>query len=254
LAALAGIASVFAARIGERYLAGIFEGDILRSLLWRVMDPTQASTITPALAASWSWASVTGAVELEVPFTATIVTPQPVGTLSASVRGVEIFLDDGKKAPIQHLTGISRATLEVEGHLLAPTIAKTKIGYDQGVLNNIILRIHSETQNKVRLSGISLHFDIGKASDYNLTELHLLHLGAWEWTFGFSKRSTRLEIALVGLLLRPPDSDSSKVYQRVGIATAKMHLQLHDKDNVPFVRDMEEAISRTWKKTQITIV
>ena len=253
LAALAGIASFFALRIGERYLAGIFESDVLRSLLWRVMNPKQASAITPTLAPSWSWASITGAVELEIPFTATIVTPRLIGNLTADICGVETFLDDGTKAPSPHLIGTSRATLEIEGHLLLPTTTETKIAYDQDVLNDTIKRIRTQTPNKVLMSGNSLHFDVGKASDYNLTELHLIHLGAWEWTFGFSKRSTRLEVALVGLLLRPPDS-SSKVYRRVGIATVKMHLQLNDKDNVHFVRDMEEAISRIWKKTVITIV
>ncbi|KAL8869540.1 MAG: hypothetical protein Q9174_004197 [Haloplaca sp. 1 TL-2023] len=254
LAALAGIASFFESRIGDRYLAGVFEGDMLRSLLWRVINPTQASAITPTLSPSWSWASVTGAVELEVPFTATSVTPLLVGDLTAIVRGVEIMLSDGIKAPPQHLTGVSRAPLEIEGFLLLPT-AKTKIGYDQAVLNNIIVCIHKETRNKVNLSGISLHFDIGKASDYDLTNIHLLHLGAWEWTFGLTKRTTRLEIALVGLLLRPLDADvSSATYQRVGIATVKMHLQLNDEGYVQFVRDMEEVISRTWKKTVVTII
>ncbi|KAL8976878.1 MAG: hypothetical protein Q9205_007210 [Flavoplaca limonia] len=251
LAALAGVASFFETRIGDRYLAGLFEGDILRSLLWRVMDPTQAAAINPALAPSWSWASVTGAVELEVPFTASIVTPQAVGNLTASVGRADLYLHDGSNAPAQHLTGISRAMLEIEGYLLLPT-AKTKIGYDRDRLNEIILRIHDQTRNKVIMSGISLHCDIGKDTD-DLTDVCLLHLGAWKWTFGLSKRSTRLEIVLVGLLLRPPDS-SSTAYRRVGIATTKISLQLKNLDDVYFIEDMEKTISKTWDKTVVTII
>ncbi|KAL8911007.1 MAG: hypothetical protein Q9171_003743 [Xanthocarpia ochracea] len=251
LAALAGIASFFEICIGDRYLAGLFEGDILRSLLWRVMDPTQAAAINPALAPSWSWASVTGAVDLEVPFTASIVTPRPVGNLTASVGRADLYLHDGSNASAQHLSGFSRVILEIEGYLLLPT-AKTKIGYDRDRLNEIILRIHGQTRNKVIISGISLHRDIGKDSD-DFTDVCLLHLGAWEWTFGLSKRSARLEIALVGLLLRPPDP-SSTAYRRVGIATMNISLRLNDPDDVHLIEDMEKTISETWDKTLVTII
>lgn len=36
LSALAGLAIVFQHRLGDRYLAGLFSGDILRGMLWQV--------------------------------------------------------------------------------------------------------------------------------------------------------------------------------------------------------------------------
>ena len=42
LPALAGLASTFQAYLGDRYLAGLWEGDLLRGLLWRVKDPSRA--------------------------------------------------------------------------------------------------------------------------------------------------------------------------------------------------------------------
>lgn len=41
-AALAGVASILQDDIGDRYLAGLLEGDLLRSLLWRVKIPSSA--------------------------------------------------------------------------------------------------------------------------------------------------------------------------------------------------------------------
>ncbi|KAI1372427.1 heterokaryon incompatibility protein-domain-containing protein [Hypoxylon crocopeplum] len=65
LVALAGIA-IRAKQYcpGVRYLAGIWEDDLIRSLLWST-DRSQrqpSRRIDPPIAPSWSWASVTGAV------------------------------------------------------------------------------------------------------------------------------------------------------------------------------------------------
>ncbi|KAK0734633.1 heterokaryon incompatibility protein-domain-containing protein, partial [Lasiosphaeria miniovina] len=61
--ALAGVASVFQARLGDRYLAGLFRRHLLEGFVWRSIDPAR-STLRPqsdaCSAPSWSWASLIG--------------------------------------------------------------------------------------------------------------------------------------------------------------------------------------------------
>lgn len=52
--AVAGVAAIFQAALGDRYLAGLFEGDILASLLWWSAYPDLAARRAPLLAPSVS--------------------------------------------------------------------------------------------------------------------------------------------------------------------------------------------------------
>lgn len=52
--AIAGVAAIFQASLGDRYLAGLFEGDILASLLWWSANPDLAQRRAPSLAPSVS--------------------------------------------------------------------------------------------------------------------------------------------------------------------------------------------------------
>ncbi|TVY58547.1 hypothetical protein LCER1_G003830 [Lachnellula cervina] len=63
LMALAGVATVFQERLGSRYLAGLWQQDIARSIMWKVTryGGTQQRKVRrpkQALIPSWSWASL----------------------------------------------------------------------------------------------------------------------------------------------------------------------------------------------------
>lgn len=71
LAALAGLASrAHQFRQDQRYLAGLWENDLLESLLWTADTRSDAyaktKRIRPAIAPSWSWASVTGRITFDL--------------------------------------------------------------------------------------------------------------------------------------------------------------------------------------------
>ena len=60
LVAIAGVPNIMAARMEVRYLAGLWETDLPRQLLWKVRRPL--SRPSGFRAPSWSWASVDGEV------------------------------------------------------------------------------------------------------------------------------------------------------------------------------------------------
>ncbi|KAJ4424227.1 hypothetical protein N0V82_001093 [Gnomoniopsis sp. IMI 355080] len=71
LAALAGLASrAHRFRRDQRYLAGLWENSFLESLLWSADTRSEAyaktKRIRPAIAPSWSWASVTGKIAFDL--------------------------------------------------------------------------------------------------------------------------------------------------------------------------------------------
>lgn len=71
LPALSGIAQKFEVAWKDRYLAGIWERQLLPSLAWRrSMDVTQPyyPALTEYRAPSWSWASIDGPVEFDTRF------------------------------------------------------------------------------------------------------------------------------------------------------------------------------------------
>ena len=61
LPALAGVAKSVSDERGTKYIAGLFFGDLPRSLVWEHIGPV-GSIITPYRAPSWSWASREGEV------------------------------------------------------------------------------------------------------------------------------------------------------------------------------------------------
>ncbi|EQB45287.1 hypothetical protein CGLO_15862 [Colletotrichum gloeosporioides Cg-14] len=58
--AAAGIARILGNMLHEGFIAGIWEGDIVRSLVWECLD--NVSIPSAPLAPSWSWASVCGRI------------------------------------------------------------------------------------------------------------------------------------------------------------------------------------------------
>ena len=57
LPAISGIASIFSERTGEKYLAGLWRGQLVRDLAWQSLDYRRVSEYR---APSWSWASGDG--------------------------------------------------------------------------------------------------------------------------------------------------------------------------------------------------
>ncbi len=69
LVALAALAEEFAVVLSQydpslnpKYLAGFWEHDLLKSLLWHTVDTTRSSRPTMYLGPTWSWASINGRV------------------------------------------------------------------------------------------------------------------------------------------------------------------------------------------------
>ncbi|KAK5734917.1 hypothetical protein LTR17_008550 [Elasticomyces elasticus] len=63
LIAISGLAKTFAVNSGDRYLAGMWEHDLIFQLPWRTRTPVKAKDSTiPYIAPSWSWASANAPV------------------------------------------------------------------------------------------------------------------------------------------------------------------------------------------------
>ncbi|KAF4345167.1 tol [Fusarium beomiforme] len=64
LPAISGLASIFAERLGDEYIAGLWRSDIIEGLCWTGSNCTRVRAYR---APSWSWASVDGIVCLSLP-------------------------------------------------------------------------------------------------------------------------------------------------------------------------------------------
>ncbi|KAL9614032.1 MAG: hypothetical protein Q9167_001447 [Letrouitia subvulpina] len=249
--ALAGIASIFQVCLGDRYLAGLFEGDLLRSLLWRVTDPSAALSASRSCAPSWSWASVVGVGTHEVTINRSLVPSVLAGGLTARILHAETYLNDGAVAPVSHLLNISGGKLELEGYLYHGPCAQGNLGYESCKWLDSI-EGDGATPNKVRERVCSCHFDLVDEDSNQPGDVVLLHLGAWEWRYGLTFRSNRIETALAGLLLRPVDS-RPHIYRRVGITKLVVGIELNG-ESYRFLEDAEKLIAEKWAKAVVTVV
>jgi hypothetical protein len=111
LPAVAGLASALKTHINSAYLAGLWESDIAKQLLWA----SSSDTISPAMldrplkdehAPSWSWASVYGAVRF------VLEAQQPRFSLIWKVLPVQLPHLDLKPF------GQGKGSITIEGHLL----------------------------------------------------------------------------------------------------------------------------------------
>lgn len=62
ITAIGGIASVISQRTGDTLISGLWENDVLRSLLWRVVDSSVEVKPTALSMPSWSWAKTHGLI------------------------------------------------------------------------------------------------------------------------------------------------------------------------------------------------
>lgn len=67
LPALAGMVEVFREHVDDGPLLGLWRGDLVNGLLWRVREPGQRAS-PPGVAPSWSWTSVSGPVSWDGSF------------------------------------------------------------------------------------------------------------------------------------------------------------------------------------------
>ncbi|KAH6665134.1 heterokaryon incompatibility protein-domain-containing protein [Halenospora varia] len=66
-AVLGRVASISRKTLNERYLAGLFEGDLLVNLPWFRVDYHSAQKMLPSIGPSWSWESTIGPIIPEIP-------------------------------------------------------------------------------------------------------------------------------------------------------------------------------------------
>ena len=247
LAALAGAASLFQRALGDRYLAGLFEGDLLRSLLWRTTDLSSSTVISPSLASSWSWASLTGAVKPEIAVDSNMITPVLVGNFTAQIHDAAIYKPDGSPAPADYLLHTSQGILELEGLILHGS-SLAELSYEGETLPSI--EGDTGSPNIVHRRQNSLHLD--KLEDLQMEQdVSIFHLGAWEWRYNQPRYELRsVETKFAGLVLRRTAQD---VYKRVGIAEMYVGVELKSA-SWRWIEDVEEIIGERWRWKSVTVV
>ncbi|KAH7208578.1 heterokaryon incompatibility protein-domain-containing protein [Fusarium oxysporum] len=82
LPAISGLASIFAERLDDQYLAGLWRSDLVVGLCWQGLKYGRRR-VREYRAPSWSWASVDGDVSLGIPYTYNIL---------AKIMDVEVTL------------------------------------------------------------------------------------------------------------------------------------------------------------------
>lgn len=246
LAAVAGVASILQAYLGDRYLAGLFEGDLLRSLLWRVTDPSVASSSSYG-APSWSWASLVGAVRPEVGVDNNLITPRIVGHLKARVISAETYLNDILTAPINHFLDVSGGQLQLEGYLLRGK-SLANLRYKSEDLD--LIKRDPVDPSRAYAQQPSLYLDLSGDLD-EPHDVAILHIGVWEWRLEHRNIPTRVETKSAGLILRMIDSTRS-LCRRIGVAAMRIG-NLNVEQSCRFQEEAESMITSEWMKTVVTI-
>lgn len=248
LAALTGIASAFQNFLGDRYLAGHFEGDLLRSLLWRVKNPSSNISINPSNP-SWSWTWVIGEVIPEIIPDHTPIAPRILGNLGAQVLSAETYLTDGAIEPANHFLHVTEGEINLEGYVLrAGCLADLR--YKSEILE--LIRSHPTNTNRAYPSPSALHLDT-TSNPEKPQDMILLHLGMWEWRYELVHSwSKRVATCFAGLVLRPIDATRS-LYSRTGIVVMKA--EFSDNEIVSRFQEKGEAqIAASWERTAVTLM
>ncbi|KAL8717830.1 MAG: hypothetical protein Q9225_004969 [Loekoesia sp. 1 TL-2023] len=248
--ALAGIASILQVHLGDRYLAGLFEGDLLRSLLWQIIDPSSSATTSACLAPSWSWASVLGAIEPGINVNSSTISPQIVGNHAAKILKAETYRADGRITPAEYFLNAPTGVLLIEAYLLQGK-SLDELQYEGGDLDSI--EGDSTCPNTIYGREISIHLDMNEDMGKQQA-VAILHLGAWDWNFGLTRpHSRRVETTFAGLVLRQSADVAQGIYRRIG--TAKMSIRIvQNSPSYRFLEDAENLIASKWSKKTVTIV
>lgn len=248
--ALADIASIFQVHLGDRYLEGLFEGDLLKSLLWQIKDPSPSATASAFLAPSWSWASVFGAVEPGINVNSNTISPQIVGNHVAKVLKAETYRLDGRITPANYSFNALTGVLHIEAYLLQGN-SLAQLQCEIGDFDSI--EGDPTCPNIAYDREISLHLDTNEDMGKQQA-VAILHLGAWEWSFRLTEpQFKRIETTFTGLLLRKSADIAQRIYRRIG--TAKMSIRIKQNSlSYRFFEDPEKLIASKWSKKTVTIV
>lgn len=115
LPALSGLASVFARRTGDRYVAGLWESDLKTGLLWRPSHKDGPRLHRPPRfrAPSWSWAALDGQVifNYDVSYTSP---EEPDTDIMFALRDIDVDLEPAGSDPFGM---VASGTLTVTGRL-----------------------------------------------------------------------------------------------------------------------------------------
>ncbi|KAL9043216.1 MAG: hypothetical protein Q9214_003575 [Letrouitia sp. 1 TL-2023] len=210
---------------------------------------TSSPSILTILRPCWHSIHLPGVPEITV--NKTLIPPVLVGGLTARTLHAETYLNDGDVTPADHFLDISGGKLELEGYLLNESCSRGPLGYESCRWLESI-EGDGATPNKVRQRTCSCHFDVADERSNQSYDAAILHLGAWEWRYGLTFRSNRIETELAGLLLRPADS-RPHIYRRVGIAKLMVGIKLNG-GIYRFLEDAERLIAKKGAKAVVTVV
>jgi hypothetical protein len=234
LPALAGVSSVFQTRLGDAYLAGLFRGYILESLLWKTENPVE---LRPGVSLpSWSWSSVIGGVTFEVAYSSNFLPPVLVGTATAKVTEAHTFLLSGETAPPHHLTSVNGGRLLVDGHVLEGA---------EMVARNYQLIIDSLSPSEHESRILQSFIDTKARVTHHVV---LLHLGIWQWLWNRGS-NVRFDRTYGGLILEATDETRTN-YRRIGIAM----LKVRDNTQYTALSPSDEEIIHRWERRSVAIV
>ncbi|KAI9729638.1 MAG: hypothetical protein M1818_008441 [Claussenomyces sp. TS43310] len=208
--ALAGLATEFNSHIQDQYVAGLWKADLLRGLLWSVVDPETSRAAVPYRAPSWSWASIIG--EVRSPRECLYTTD----AWSAEILGTEVTLGNPSSTSVAaSLYGqVSCARLRLRGRWICPSHWPT-FEYEPWKGSKLI-------QNPADKSGYSFRtFDLGSeefiAERYERKRsLGLLELGSWRWN-----PHPGPEAVVHCLILESANDIDHDLYRRIGVV--EMH-------------------------------
>lgn len=142
LIALAGVAEVMSTMNHDEYLAGLWRAKLPRSLMWYVIDSSNATRPKEYIAPSWSWASIVGEV--------TCAGDVPVGNEGNLVVGISVVEVGVTSASASHLGDIISGFIKLRGSLM-----RVIVGADGS-------RLQPEVESLTERAGLTGGSDVGR--------------------------------------------------------------------------------------------
>jgi hypothetical protein len=237
LPALSGAAKQFQMRLGRRYLAGLWDDNILEDLLWyaapeRGMEEHRYYTHRPFQwrSPSWSWASVEGPVRY-------------VGDTTAWTSGITydavVIAAECISASADHTGAVLEGHLIIKGNISRALLQHTRFFPDQPSCSYTITRFagyQDESRACIRSNftvdgqGADVDFDLIEGGlirpDSNM-EVHCLRLASTQsplHTFDTNTRDYSVVPRLViwSLLLRQLEGEN---FERIGFLTSESKMK-----------------------------
>jgi Heterokaryon incompatibility protein (HET) len=235
--ALSGLASTFSSIIQDDYVAGLFAGNILRGLLWRMADPASNRRAESYRAPTWSWASIVGPVKFEVTMTKEKVELFP--SYQLKVLDVTVCPVPQSPANSRNFGAITEARLTVEGRW------RNYASWDRVNIPDRVDGYWDFYDNSGVLRG-ELVSDVGPDRDATGAGLRCGEWGLLQistWTFHTPMDAFK---ELFALILRPVSKHD--VFERIGIA----RLNVSDSWDLEEMDATERGVN--WETRTITLV